>query len=260
VILRNELAMIRDDFFAAVQFLTRIPTPGFSYRADSLASAAKFFPVVGLILGATAAVVHSVLAPHLPRSITALFVITFLVLLTGGLHEDALADAADGFGGGWNREQVLLIFKDSRIGSHGAAALTLGLVARLGLVASLPLAEVSGVLVGALVLSRWSILPLSFYLPSARAGHSEGGDSGQGARLARMTSLATLIVGSLIALVIVAFVLRRQAVAAIVAALIVTFATGTYYRRRIGGVTGDCFGATVQLVEIVVLLMGVWVV
>jgi adenosylcobinamide-GDP ribazoletransferase len=54
--------------------------------------------------------------------------------------------------------------------------------------------------------------------------------------------------------------LRRQAVAAIVAALIVTFATGTYYRRRIGGVTGDCFGATVQLVEIVVLLMGVWVV
>jgi adenosylcobinamide-GDP ribazoletransferase len=259
VTVRRTLASTRDDLFAAVQFLTRIPVPDFPYTAVSMPSAATLFPIVGLLLGLLAASMHRILVPHLPRTLTALLVVTFLVLLTGALHEDALADAADGFGGGRSREQILAIFKDSRIGSYGAAALFLALLARVSLIASLPYEKVFGVLIAAIVLSRWTILPLSFYLPSARIVAVEASDAGQGARIAHRTSAASLMVGSLTTLAIVAALLRSHALAAILAAALVTLLTGIYYHRRIGGVTGDCFGATIQLAEIAVLLTGVWV-
>jgi len=97
----------------------------------------KFFPVVGLLIGASAALLHFLLSPRLPAWIVALLIVVYLVAITGCLHEDGLANAADGFGGGWEREKVLSIMRDSRIGSYGAAALTLSLIARILLIASL---------------------------------------------------------------------------------------------------------------------------
>src|SRR5580704_8910802 len=105
--LSSTLRGFGSDFLAAVQFLTRIPVPTPPYSADSLASAVKFFPVVGLLVGASAALVHLLLAPHLQRTVVAGLVLTFLSLITGLIHEDGLADAADGFGGGLNRDKIL---------------------------------------------------------------------------------------------------------------------------------------------------------
>lgn len=254
----RSIASTRDDFFAAVQFLTRIPVPEIAHDADSLAHSAKFFPIVGLLLGLLASLLHFVLVRHLPGIIAALFVVAFLVLITGALHEDAIADAADGFGGGWSSDQVLLIFRDSRIGSYGATALFLTLIARVCLIAALPASKACGFLIAAIVLSRWSILPLSFYLPSARSRDMEAPNIGQGARLAKLTSRASFIAGSLTSFVIVVTAVRWHAGAAIAASAFVAVFAGIYFRRRIGGVTGDCFGATIQLVEIAVLLTGVW--
>jgi adenosylcobinamide-GDP ribazoletransferase len=234
-----------------VQFLTRIPVPSLPYETDSLSRSAKFFPLVGALIGGSAALVHRVIAPHLPRLLAALFIVVYLVLITGGLHEDGLADSADAFGGDASREQILIILRDSRIGTYGAAALTLSLVARLLLLASLPLAAVVHYLIAAQILCRWTILPLSCFLPSART-------DGQGVRIARLTSIGTLAGGTLFSFAAAIFLLHSHAIASIVSAVIIALLSGLYYRRRIGGVTGDCFGATSQLAEIGVYLCGVW--
>lgn len=191
------------------------------------------------------------LAPHLGRPISALAVLVYLVLITGCLHEDGLADVADSMGG-WTREHRLAILRDHRIGSYGATALVLSLLSRAVLLAGLPLEHFIAYMVSAHVLCRWSMLPLSYYLPPAR--ESEG----QGARIARLTSIASLIAGSIFTIATVAVTLRKAAIAPVLAAIVVPLLSSWFYMRKLGGVTGDCFGATNQLTEIAVYLCGVW--
>jgi adenosylcobinamide-GDP ribazoletransferase len=247
------------EFLCAIQFLTRVPVSSQPYEEDALSRAVKFFPLVGLLAGGSAALLHFLLAPHLPRVIVALLVLAYLVCITGCLHEDGLADAADGFGGGWSREQTLVIMRDSRIGSYGAVALTLSLAGRLLLISSLPLAQVAQYLIAAHVLCRWTTLPLSFYLSPART-QSDDRIDGQGARVAQLTTRGTLIMGTLFSFTIVVAVLRSRAFIPLLTAAGVTLVSALYYKRRIGGVTGDCFGATNQLTEIAVYLCGAWTV
>jgi adenosylcobinamide-GDP ribazoletransferase len=248
------------DFLSAIHFLTRIPVPAPPYQEDSLPRAVKFFPIVGLLVGAAAAGVHLLLVPHLSRLVAALFTIAFLVLLTGCLHEDGLADAADGFGGGWTKEQILTILRDSRIGSYGAAALTLSLLARVLLLSSIPVGKVLPYLIAAHVLCRWTTLPLSFYLPAARTLTTDDpASSGQGARVANLTTRTTLLFGTILTIAIVALTLHVHAIAPIIVTVSIALLSGFYYKLRIGGVTGDCFGATNQLTEIAVYVCGAWI-
>jgi adenosylcobinamide-GDP ribazoletransferase len=245
------------DLLTAVQFLTRLRVPTVPYEQDSLLRSVKFFPIVGLLIGSGSLILYVALAPHLPLPIVGLLVVVYLVAITGCIHEDGLADSADGFGGGWERERVLAIMRDSRIGTYGATALALSLLARVLLIASLPRPQVGTYLIAAPVLSRWTTLPLSFYLPPARDRNDDQID-GQGARIARLTTRTSLIIGSLLTLVIVSALLRARAIAPLLISLGVTLGTSLYYRHRIGGITGDCFGATSQLAEIAVYLCGVW--
>ena len=241
-----------EELQVAFQFLTRLPISRIAYHPDSLSRSAKFFPVVGLVIGVGASVLQHILAPHLHRMLVALLILTFLVLITGGLHEDALADTADAFGGGWNREQVLTILRDSRIGSFGALALALSVLARFLLLSILPVNRFTALVVSAHVLCRWTTLPLGYFLRTAREGE------GQGARIAQKISPTSLLVGTLLTFSIIFYLLRREFWIPIVAALLITGLSGLYYYRRIGGITGDCFGATNQLTEIAVYFWGVW--
>ena len=109
-----------------------------------------------------------------------------------------------------------------------------------------------------IILCRWTTLPLSYYLGPARSQQDAAG-VGQGARIASLTTRGTLIIGSLFTVAICIWLLRTHAAAAIVATLLVTLWSGRYFQRRIGGVTGDCFGATNQLAEIAVYLTGAWI-
>lgn len=253
----SNLRRFGSDFLAAIQFLTRVRVPAGPYQADTLSRAVKFFPVVGLLIGTGAALLRFLLSPHLPALVVALLVVVYLVVITGCLHEDGFADAVDGFGGGWEREKILSIMRDSRIGSYGATALALSLLGRVLLIASLPPANAGMYLISSHVLCRWTTLPLSFYLAPAR-DRSEAETDGQGARIARLTTHGTLIFGSLFAFGIVAVLLRSRALLPVLVSMGMTLITAFYYRRRIGGVTGDCFGATNQLTEIAVYLCGVW--
>ncbi|MGA6982964.1 MAG: adenosylcobinamide-GDP ribazoletransferase [Candidatus Sulfotelmatobacter sp.] len=241
-----------EDLLVAFQFLTRLPIPIGSYRPDSLSRSTKFFPLVGLAVGLAASAFERALAPHLNRAVAALLILTFLVLVTGALHEDGLADAVDAFGGGSARDRILTILRDSRIGSFGALALILSTLARFLLLSTIPLNRFTAFVVSAQVLCRWTALPLSYFLRPARE------NDGQGARIARRISPPSFIIGTLLSLAIVVFLMRKEFWIPLLAAIFITASSGLYYFRRIGGITGDCFGATNQLTEIAIYFCGVW--
>jgi len=250
----RQIRRLSVEVVVAFQFLTRIPMPSTAFEGDSLSRAIKFFPLVGLVVGSGAVLLQRLLISHLSRPLVALLVLSYLVLITGCFHEDGLADSADGFGGGWNKDQILLILKDSRIGSYGATALALSLLARYLLLASLPMEHFAAYVISAHVLCRWSSLPLSYFLPPAREG------DGQGARIAKLTSLASLVFGSFFSVAVVVFALHWLAAGPLLLAMLTVALSAWLYSRKIGGVTGDCFGATNQLTEIAVYFCGVWTV
>jgi adenosylcobinamide-GDP ribazoletransferase len=236
----------------AFQFLTRIPLPSTVFDSEALARAIKFFPLVGLVVGSGAVLLQRLLVHHLSRPLIAFVLLTYLVLVTGCLHEDGLADVADGFGGGWSKAQILVILRDSRIGSYGAVALALSLLARYLLLATLPMEHFAAYVISAHVLCRWTSLPLSYFLPPAREG------DGLGAQVARLTTLSSLIAGTIFSLAVVGFALRWAAVIPVTGAVLIVILSGQFYSKKIGGVTGDCFGATNQLAEIAIYFCGVW--
>jgi adenosylcobinamide-GDP ribazoletransferase len=235
-------------FVSAVQFLTRLPVPAGDFHQEDLAKSLVFFPVVGLILAAGGVLLRFGLSAHLGNAVVVLSILVYLVLVTGALHEDALADAADGFGGGWDKEQILMIMHDSRIGSYGAIAIVFSLLGRFVLLTEIPQAKFAAYFIAGQVLSRWTPLPLSFFLLPARV------DAGQGSRVAQKVSWLTLIIGTVLAGGIAAFFLKGAIWWVASAAVFVTAAAGFYFQKRLGGITGDCLGATIQLAEIGVYL------
>jgi adenosylcobinamide-GDP ribazoletransferase len=250
----QSIRKLSEEIMNAFAFLTRIPLPSTRFEADSLSNAVKFFPLVGLIVGIGAAVLHKLALPHLGRPIAGLIVLVYLVLITGCFHEDGLADTVDAFGGGWNRDQILVILKDSRIGSYGATALTLSILARYLLLVSLPLEHFDAYVISSQVLCRWSSLPLGYLLPSAPD------QKGLGTQVARLSSFSSLAIGSLFSVAVVIFLLRWSSLGPVLLAMLTVAVSGWFYFKKIGGVTGDCFGATNQFTEVMVYLCGAWII
>lgn len=239
-------------FLVAIQFLTKLPVPtARDLPSDALAESARFFPIVGAIVGLGAIAIDLLVFPYAGRNVSVVLILLYLVIVTGGLHEDGLADAVDGFGGGWTKEQVLKIMRDSNVGSFGVIAIAFSLLARFVFLTTVPARAFSGVILAGQVLSRWTALPLACWLPSARD------QTGQGARIAHKMSAMSLIVGTLCMVVLVWAACGVAAVLLIAVASGATALTGAYYRHRIGGVTGDCLGATCQITELAVYLAAV---
>lgn len=239
-------------FLAAVAFLTRLPVPhGIQVGPDALAGSAAFFPLVGLLVSAGAIVLNLVFSKFVGHDVVIVIILVFFVAVTGGLHEDALADAVDGFGGAWGKDEILNIMRDSRVGSFGVLAIALAVLARFVFLSNIPPQRFDNYLVAGQVACRWTALPLAFFLPPARE------QSGQGARVAGKITAFSLVAGTLLTVVIVGATLGARAVWVMLAAVVITAVSGAYYHRRIGGVTGDCLGATNQVTEVAVYLTGV---
>jgi adenosylcobinamide-GDP ribazoletransferase len=239
-------------FLVAVAFLTRLPVPRTIQNApDSLARSVAFFPLVGLLVSVGAVILNHVFSRYVPHDVVVVIILVFLVVITGGLHEDALADAADGFGGGWEKDRILSIMRDSRTGSFGALAIALGLLVRFVFMTNLPIEMFDRYLIAGQVTSRWTTLPLAFFLPPAREG------SGHGVLVASKVTGFSLVMGTIFAVAILGAALGTKALWPFLAAIAITAASGAYYHRRIGGITGDCLGATNQIAEMVVYLAGV---
>jgi adenosylcobinamide-GDP ribazoletransferase len=241
-----------EDLALAVQFMTRVPINSKGLDPARLSRASAWFPAVGLLVGGVGALAYALLVQHLGRTPGALISVLVMVLMTGGLHEDGLADCADAFGGGWTREDKLRILKDSRIGTFGAIALMLSLAGRVLLLAAMPAGAVVGYLISAQVLARFTPLPLGALLKPVRELE------GQGRRIAGATSCITVALGTAMAIALAVLILRTSAWQPIIAVAAVTAASGLYFQSRLGGITGDCMGATIQLSEIAVYLCGAW--
>lgn len=239
------------DLAVGTALLTRLPLPGAAFPAPSArpaAHAAWAYPLVGVLTGAMAAGVGTgAMALGLGPVIAALLALLGAVVMTGAMHEDGLADCADGFWGGWTRERRLEIMKDSQIGTYGVAALILFFGLRVAAIAALlGVGAGLGALILAAMLSRAAMVGVMQALPNARAG----GLSGQTGRVPPgATFLGCGIAGA-------AAVLGAGADGAVVlvAAGCAALGCAAISHRKIGGQTGDVLGATQQTVEITVLL------
>jgi adenosylcobinamide-GDP ribazoletransferase len=237
-------------FVCAVQFLTCIPV---SLRdapsAGDLRWAAAYYPLVGLLIGLGAVAVYKAAAALLPASSVAIvLVLLFLVAVTGALHEDGLADWADGFMGARERDRVLEIMRDSRIGTFGALAVIFALLLKYTLLTSLGERELVGGLIVAPALSRWLVLPLAMGARPARP-------AGLGSTFAGQIGLAQVLIAAIPVLLVGAWLFQVSflALAAGAAGTVAFF--GWYCHHRIGGVTGDCLGAAIQLAELATYLL-----
>lgn len=239
------------DLAAAVGFLTRLPVAG-RQRDGSLADAAWAFPPVGAAIGMTGGAAFAVAAfLGLPPWPAAVAVLAATVLLTGALHEDGLADTADGLGGGTDRRTKLAIMRDSRIGTFGVIALVLALLARAAAIAALaaPGAVFAG-LIAAGALSRGAIVALMHFGTPARPDGlgASAGQPAQGVMLAAL-GLAALIAGLALGV--------APAAVALAASLAAALGLQAIAARQIGGYTGDVLGAAQQLAEIATLYTAV---
>ena len=238
----------------ATAFLTRLPVP-IAPGADDIGSAARWFPLVGGALGAAGALVAWTLTELLgsPATLTATLVIGLGAWVTGAIHLDGLADMADGFGGGRSREDVLRIMRDPRIGSYGAIALVLVVGTKVtAMAALLERGAALSFLIAAPAISRWTISALAASLPYARA------DGGLGEAVIAGPTTSSLIAATAMSAAIAIAALRVEALFVLATALLTVVWLGRAARRRIGGITGDVFGASVELTEASALVCGVW--
>lgn len=236
---------------ASIAFCTRLPLLGAATGGGvTIAASAWAFPIAGIVVGLIGAVVY-VLAHRagLPSWPAAALSVASTLFATGCLHEDGLADTADGFGGGKTREHKLDIMRDSRIGTYGVCALTLSLLIRVSALASFfDTRSVVWALIASHVAARAAMPALMFLLKPARSDGLSFG-AGQPTGLGVIAALA-------IGFVVLVFCLHpgRGFVALICLAVVVALMAGLS-SKQIGGQTGDVVGALEQVSEIVVLLV-----
>jgi adenosylcobinamide-GDP ribazoletransferase len=236
---------------AAFTFLTRIPVGGFPYADADWRWSSAHFPLVGAVIGAIMAATWWLAAPLGVGPACVLALIASLVV-TGGFHEDGLADTADALGGGHDRAKVLAILKDSRIGAFGGLAIASTLLLRAALLVELgPLAPAA--LVATQAASRMPPIWLMAVLPYATADeHSKSRQINRaGVAQALLASGWTAAIGG--GLVVAGVLPATAAVVALAAAAPVAATLGWRFWRRVGGVTGDFLGATQQVVEAAML-------
>jgi adenosylcobinamide-GDP ribazoletransferase len=246
----------------ALQFFTRVPVTGrlaawVGYSPAMLRASAAHFPAIGLLVGLAGAGVAWLLLQWLPPGpfapfVAAVFSTIATVLLTGALHEDGLADVADGIGGSHDRVRALEIMKDSRIGAYGAMALVLAFCAKLALLAQLgstaPRLLFAGLVLAHVVSRAWPLLVIR-WLPYA--GEADGSKAKP---MADAIGRGTLAVAAAWTAAVLAVIASLQGAAFLVAPLVASalafLVLLRLFARRLQGFTGDCLGAIQQACEI----------
>jgi adenosylcobinamide-GDP ribazoletransferase len=229
----------------AMQYFTRIRVPAWvGHAPQRLTGAVRYFPAIGLIVGASGAAVMWLAALVLPAPLPAILSTAVTILMTGALHEDGLADTCDGLGGGATRERALEIMKDPRVGVFGAIALILMLLLKIATLSLMPLWTALAALVAAHAFSRFCAVLVIF------AGHYVGSaDRSRSAPVVERVRIGDVLIAALFGLPALALFGPRVIVAVVVALALVGLLS-RWCVRKIGGYTGDTLGATQQIAEI----------
>ena len=239
-------------FRASFTFLTRIPVGGFPYPPDTWKWITIWFPLVGLILGAISVGLWWVLPASVSFFSQAIIIVGIGMLLTGGFHEDGLGDTADALGGAYDREGVLRILKDSRIGAFGALAIFVVVLLRISLLADLAHEMWLGLLLGQSLSRAFSVLQLAL-VPYARRDDekSKSRDVAISGPIQALSAIFWIVIISVGAAFLGASL--GSIVTIIAACLLVLTVLSWRFYQRIGGITGDFLGCTQQLSEVAIL-------
>jgi len=236
-------------YLITLQFLTIIPLP-FDTRCqkEDLGRATSLFPLAGLTIGGLLAGIYWLMAPWLPRPLTAALLVTALAAVTGALHLDGLADVADGLAARGDRERFLKVMKDSHVGAAGAVAVALGLLLKWQALTAVP-ANIS-----------WQALLIfptlgRFSQTLAMAGARHARQDGLGAAFIQGMGRWHLLASLGTTLIICLLLLPFKGAIALAAVFGLTLLIKGYFQNRLGGLTGDIIGCTCELSEILVLII-----
>ncbi len=265
-------------YLLALQFFTRIPVTGrlaewVGYSPAMLRASAAHFPGIGVVIGGAAAAVFALLLVLLPNTaftplVAAAVSTVATVWLTGGFHEDGLADVADGLGGSYDRERALDIMKDSRVGAFGAMALVLALLCKVALLALLGSVEVMADAEDTPAFGGWYVcaalwlghvvsrtLPLVMIRLLPHVGDTATSKSKPLADQISAGGLGVAFLWCFSALALASPVFDAINLAfACGLSLLALLGLLRFFRRRLQGFTGDCLGCTQQVCEIVFYL------
>ncbi|WP_159023755.1 adenosylcobinamide-GDP ribazoletransferase [Formosa sp. L2A11] len=251
-------------FFTALMFYTRVPVPkGVEFNKEYSKKSIKYLPLIGLFVGCFSALILTLMLTILPVSIAVTLSMIYSLLITSAFHEDGLADTADGFGGGWNKEKILLIMKDSTIGTYGAIALIMGLFLKFQLlVALVELPEANGIptyyFILFVLLAGHSVSRLMPICTMITHEYARLNDDTSKLKSITPEGLKWTSPDFIFAFVLAVFPLFLFETPYVLLLIIPIYITKVIlirlFNKWIGGYTGDCLGAIQQICEIIFYL------
>ena len=245
-------------FFTCLMFYTRIPCPkNITHHPDYLNKATRYFPFIGWIVGSISFLAFYLFSFFLSTEIAVILAIIASILTTGAFHEDGFADVCDGFGGGWTKEKILMIMKDSAIGAYGAIGLVLLFLLKFKLLSESILLFTNNILlIFLLCISAHSLSRLAAITIIFTHEYSRDDASSKSKPIAKQYTWKEVF-GSfffgLIPLIVFSY-FDLKFLLAIIPVFITRYFLARYFQKWIDGYTGDCLGATQQVCEVVFYL------
>ncbi|MCD9577418.1 adenosylcobinamide-GDP ribazoletransferase [Flavobacterium soyae] len=245
-------------FFTCLMFYTRIPCPkNITHDPDYLNKATRYFPFIGWIVGSISFLAYYIFSLFLSTETAVIFAIIISVLTTGAFHEDGFADVCDGFGGGWTKEKILMIMKDSAIGAYGAIGLVLLFLAKFKLLSESILLFTNNILlIFLLFISAHSLSRLAAISIVFTHQYSRNDASSKSKPIAKNHSwkeiFGSFFFGLIPLLALTYF--NYKVLLAIIPVFITRYFLAGYFQKWIDGYTGDCLGATQQVCEVIYYL------
>lgn len=238
-------------FLTAILFFTRIPvSKNIPYSSVNLAKSIRYFSLVGLIVGCLNAFVYYISEFLFNHSISILLSMVSSVLLTGAFHEDGFADVCDGFGGGYTKEKIMQIMKDSRVGTYGMVGLLLLFTLKHQSLAALDFKNCFLAIISAHTISRFVTSILVYTTPYVQETHKSKVDKTS----TYTTSFTDVFINGIIAIIPLFFFANYWVFITILPLLVTVIGLASYFKKWIGGHTGDCAGATQQITEVLFYL------
>ena len=234
----------------SLQFLTIIPwNNNLKMSEEDLGKSMLYFPLIGLLIGGSLAGLHYLLTFVLPQSIVDVLMVTFLVLITGSIHLDALADTIDGIASGKDRNEKLRIMKESSVGAMGVVAIVLDLLIKYLALTVLPATSKTQSLLVMPMMGRWSQVIVAYFSNYA------GLEKGLGFPFTEHVSMSALLGATMMTLGCAFWLLLFKGIVITGTIALLTFLGILFFKRSLGGITGDVLGAVNEFTEVAVLIL-----
>ncbi len=236
-------------FFTALMFFTRIPCPKWvNHDPEYLNKSSIYLPLIGVIVALpTSGIYYLSQYIGFPNEISVILSIITSILITGAFHEDGFADVCDGFGGGWTKSKILDIMKDSRVGTYGLVGLTLLILLKFFFLTELRVTGFLIVSICAHVLSRYTALTFIYFDEYAREDLQS-----KAKPLATKISNCRFLFATIFALLSLLIFQSVAVFLVLIPLLVLRLYFSWYFKKWIGGYTGDCLGAVQQMSEVII--------